>query len=88
MVGIIGNVAGWAGFGFAVRVLAMALEKRPLLDKPITHLATAAVFGGVGWYIYEAEHRQAELIQKRKRILLENRKRRAELEASRNATSE
>jgi hypothetical protein len=47
---------------------------------PITHAITAAVFGGVGAYVYHLEQRQLELIEKRKQVLLENRKRREEFE--------
>ena len=32
MSGIIPYVAGWAGFGFAVRVIALAIQKRPYLE--------------------------------------------------------
>ncbi|CAJ0633355.1 6735_t:CDS:2 [Entrophospora sp. SA101] len=78
--GIISNVGGFAIFGFSVRVFALALQNRPLLDRPITHVMSAVVFGGVGAYVYHLEQRQLELIEKRKQVLLENRKRREEFE--------
>ncbi|CAG8629491.1 10034_t:CDS:2 [Cetraspora pellucida] len=72
------TITGFAAFGVAVRAYALALERRPVFDNPITHVFTAAFFGGVGAYIYNAEQRQVELIEKRKQVLLANRKRRLE----------
>ncbi|CAG8534899.1 14128_t:CDS:2 [Funneliformis caledonium] len=80
MSGVVPYVAGWVGFGFTVRVVALAIQQRPLLQKPMTHALSAAFFGGVGSYIYYLEQRQLELIQKRKHTLLENRKRKREYE--------
>ncbi|RIA92022.1 hypothetical protein C1645_692051 [Glomus cerebriforme] len=80
MSGVIPYVAGWAAFGFAVRVVALGIQQRPFLEKPVTHAISTAIFGGIGSYIYYLEQRQLELIQKRKHTLLENRKRRREYE--------
>ncbi|CAG8494746.1 8477_t:CDS:2, partial [Racocetra persica] len=77
---LVTTVAGFTAFGVAVRAYALALERRPVFDNPITHVFTAAFFGGVGAYIYNADQRQMELIQKRKQVLLTNRKRRLEYE--------
>jgi len=54
-----------------------------LTTGPITHVISAAAFGGVGAYVYHLEQRQLELIEKRKQVLLENRKRREEFELAR-----
>ncbi|RGB42459.1 hypothetical protein C1646_683310 [Rhizophagus diaphanus] len=80
MSGVIPYVVGWSAFGFAVRVVALAIQQRPLLDKPATHALSTVFFGGVGSYVYYLEKRQLELIQKRKQTLLENRRRRREYE--------
>lgn len=32
MSGVIPYVVGWSAFGFAVRVVALAIQQRPLLD--------------------------------------------------------
>ncbi|PKC69578.1 hypothetical protein RhiirA1_415464 [Rhizophagus irregularis] len=65
MSGVIPYVVGWSAFGFAVRVVALAIQQRPLLDKPATHALSTVFFGGVGSYVYYLEKRQLELIQKR-----------------------
>ncbi|KAF0436085.1 hypothetical protein F8M41_004736 [Gigaspora margarita] len=84
---LITTVTGFAAFGVAVRAYALALERRPVFDNPITHVLTATFFGGVGAYIYHAEERQVELIEKRKQVLLANRKRRLENGADKAAAS-
>jgi len=81
MSGVIPYVAGWGAFGFTVRVVALGLQQRPFLEKPVTHALSTVFFGGVGAYMYHLEQRQLELIQKRKHTLLENRKKRREYEA-------
>jgi len=32
MPGVVPYVAGWIGFGFTVRVVALAIQQRPLLE--------------------------------------------------------
>ncbi|CAB4404981.1 unnamed protein product [Rhizophagus irregularis] len=46
MSGVIPYVVGWSAFGFAVRVVALAIQQRPLLDKPATHALSTVFFGG------------------------------------------
>ncbi|CAG8506058.1 9373_t:CDS:2 [Acaulospora colombiana] len=71
-MGLVTTIVGWAGFGVGVRALSNSIQGRP-------YFATL-FFSGVGTYIYFANERMEELIEKRKKILLENRKRRKELE--------
>ncbi|GBB98392.1 hypothetical protein RclHR1_03210013 [Rhizophagus clarus] len=80
MSGVVPYIAGWGAFGFAVRVVALAIQQRPFLEKPATHALSTIFFGGVGSYVYYLEKRQLELIQKRKHTLLENRRKRREYE--------
>ncbi|CAG8521226.1 13830_t:CDS:2, partial [Acaulospora morrowiae] len=83
IMGIVTTVTGWATFGVAVRVLSNSIQGRPYFAKPATHALTAVFFTGVGTYLYFANERLEELIEKRKKILLANRKHRKELEALR-----
>ncbi|CAB4391977.1 unnamed protein product [Rhizophagus irregularis] len=48
MSGVIPYVVGWSAFGFAVRVVALAIQQRPLLDKPATHALSTVFFGEEG----------------------------------------
>lgn len=63
------KIAGFAAFGVAVRAWALGIQKRPVFERPITHAATAAAFGTLGYCIYHWEIQQNELIEKRHKEL-------------------
>ncbi|CAG8456409.1 4869_t:CDS:2 [Ambispora leptoticha] len=85
MVGVVGHVTAWATFGVAVRAFALMIQRRPLFLNPSTHALTAAAFASAGYYIYQIEQRQYEIIAQRRKELLDKRELRKTMEAKRKA---
>ncbi|KAI8969188.1 hypothetical protein BDF20DRAFT_150019 [Mycotypha africana] len=76
------SVSGFAAFGVLVRTYALGLQKRPLFSNPSGHLLAAGVFGGVGYFFYNLQERQAAQIAEKKEILLKRRAQAENLAAS------
>lgn len=61
----------WARYSDSTNLFSLPAVVRSI--GPITHVATAAFFGVVGYGVYHAEHRQGELIEKKHREIAERR---------------
>ncbi|RMD40605.1 hypothetical protein DV735_g4543, partial [Chaetothyriales sp. CBS 134920] len=73
----------WAGFGVATRILQLGLEMRPFFQRGglWVYPIYAGVGGSFGYWLQGVEYRQVKLLQQRKEILIERRRRRAQREA-------
>ncbi|KAK5047069.1 hypothetical protein LTR84_007011 [Exophiala bonariae] len=73
----------WAGFGIATRFLQLGIEMRPFFQRGAlwVYPLFAGVGGSFGYWMKGVEDRQFKLLQQRKEILLEKRRRRAERDA-------
>jgi len=73
----------WAGFGVATRLVQLGIEMRPFFQRGYlwVYPLFAGIGGSFGYWLQGVEHRQLKMLQQRKEILLEKRKRRAEREA-------
>ncbi|KAI8881512.1 hypothetical protein K501DRAFT_222887 [Backusella circina FSU 941] len=78
---VITSVSGFAAFGVLVRTYALGLQKRPIFSNPSSHALTAGVFGAVGYFVYNLQERQNQLIAARKEVMVKNRARAEELAA-------
>ncbi|BFZ55834.1 hypothetical protein PYCC9005_002875 [Savitreella phatthalungensis] len=74
---LLANLAGWSAFGMLTRSFQLALQRKSQTETLHVTGVYAAVFGGVGYYLYNAEQRQKVLLQEKKEALLESRARRA-----------
>lgn len=70
--------------GVATRLMQLGIEMRPFFQRG--GLIWYPVFGSIGasfgWWLTGVEQRQVQMLQQRKNILVEKRKRRAEREAA------
>lgn len=75
--------------GVATRLMQLGIEMRPFFQRG--GLIWYPVFGSIGasfgWWLTGVEQRQVQMLQQRKNILVEKRKRRAEREAAEGETS-
>ncbi|ETN44989.1 uncharacterized protein HMPREF1541_09865 [Cyphellophora europaea CBS 101466] len=78
------KVLFWGAFGVATRLMQLGIEMRPFFQRG--GLIWYPVFGSIGasfgWWLSGVEQRQVQMLQQRKNILMEKRKRRAEREAA------
>jgi len=74
----------WAGFGIATRFLQLGIEMRPFFQRGSLWVYTlfAGVGGSFGYWMKGVEDRQMKMLQQRKEMLIEKRRRRAEREAT------
>ncbi|CAG8972038.1 hypothetical protein HYALB_00004902 [Hymenoscyphus albidus] len=76
------KVLFWSGFGIAVRVWQLGIEKRPFFNRG--SLWAYPLFGGVGgsfgYWMMGVEERQQAILGARRQSLLEKRARRDQLE--------
>jgi hypothetical protein len=75
--------------GVATRLMQLGIEMRPFFQRG--GLIWYPVFGSIGasfgWWLSGVEQRQIALLNQRKNILIEKRKRRAEREATEGETA-
>ncbi|GAA6016245.1 hypothetical protein JCM10207_000443 [Rhodosporidiobolus poonsookiae] len=67
---LLGYIAGFAGLGFGVRCYQLAIMKRNIFENLGGHALSTLAFGGVGYYAYNAEIYQRQLIADKKEQLL------------------
>src|SRR5205085_4885363 len=72
-----------ARIGIATRFLQLSIEMRPFFQRGSLWVYTlfAGVGGSFGYWLKGVEDRQMKMLQQRKEILIEKRRRRAEREA-------
>ncbi|KAG0259600.1 hypothetical protein BG011_002532 [Mortierella polycephala] len=70
------SIAGFTTFGVAARGLALTVQRRPIASGFGGYAISAAVFGGVGYFMHNLEQRQNELLKERMTVLTANRERR------------
>ncbi|KAF9962036.1 hypothetical protein BGZ70_008146 [Mortierella alpina] len=70
------SVAGFATFGVAARAVALTIQRRPIASGFGGYGLSVLAFGGIGYFAYGVEQRQAELLKERKDVLTANRERR------------
>ncbi|GAA5864727.1 hypothetical protein JCM8547_008287 [Rhodosporidiobolus lusitaniae] len=63
-------IAGFSALGFGVRCYQLAIMKRNIFENLGGHALSTLAFGGVGYYAYQAELRQRELLADKKEQLL------------------
>jgi len=73
----------WAGFGIATRFAQLGIEMRPFFQRGTlwAYPLFASIGGSFGYWLQGVEYRQMKLLQQRKEIIIEKRRRRAEREA-------
>ncbi|KAG7558252.1 hypothetical protein FFLO_02815 [Filobasidium floriforme] len=71
---LLANVLGFSAFGFATRCFQLGIQKKHMFEAPQTHLVAMAAFGAIGWGVYEMEGRQQIMIDQRRTMLLETRR--------------
>ncbi|KIW86328.1 hypothetical protein Z517_01724 [Fonsecaea pedrosoi CBS 271.37] len=73
----------WAGFGIATRFVQLGIEMRPFFQRGTlwVYPLFASIGGSFGYWLTGVEDRQVKLLQQRKQIIIEKRRRRAEREA-------
>ncbi|GAA5843445.1 hypothetical protein JCM11251_001409 [Rhodosporidiobolus azoricus] len=63
-------IAGFATLGFGVRCYQLAIMKRNIFENLGGHALSATAFGGLGYWAYNAEVSQRQLIADKKEQLL------------------
>jgi len=66
---LVTKIAGFTAFGVAVRTWALGIQKRPVFERPLTHAATGAAFGVLGYFVYHWEERQNVMIEQKHKEL-------------------
>ncbi|GAA5987195.1 hypothetical protein JCM11641_006055 [Rhodosporidiobolus odoratus] len=79
---LVSYIAGFATLGFGVRCYQLAIMKRNIFENLGGHVLSAGAFAGVGYYAYDLDARQRELIAEKKEQLLRMRERDETLLAS------
>jgi len=80
MSGIVGSLAGYFAFGAAVRWVQLGIQWRPYTAAHDLwgYPGYGAVAAGIGYFLIGMEERQMAILNDRKNLLLEKRKRAAE----------
>ncbi|GAA5888562.1 hypothetical protein JCM6882_008998 [Rhodosporidiobolus microsporus] len=63
-------IAGFATLGFGVRCYQLAIMKRNIFDNLGGHALSATAFGGLGYWVYNTEIYQRQLLAEKKEQLL------------------
>ncbi|EXJ78647.1 hypothetical protein A1O1_09048 [Capronia coronata CBS 617.96] len=74
----------WAGFGIATRFVQLGIEMRPFFQRGAlwVYPLFMGIGGSFGYWMQGVEERQIKMLQQRKELLIEKRRRRAEREAA------
>ncbi|KAJ3077896.1 hypothetical protein HK102_004872 [Quaeritorhiza haematococci] len=67
------EVAGWAATGFFIRSFALALQLRPVLERPHIHGVWALGFAGLGYAFSKWENSMLNELERQRDILVKRR---------------
>ncbi|AFR97997.1 hypothetical protein C343_01920 [Cryptococcus neoformans C23] len=70
---LLASILGFSAFGFGARCLQLGLQKRPIFDAFHGHAYAVIGFGMLGAGAYHVDQKQAELLTKKKKAMLEQR---------------
>ncbi|BEJ13572.1 hypothetical protein CspHIS471_0307460 [Cutaneotrichosporon sp. HIS471] len=70
---LLSTIIGFSAFGFGARCFQLGLQRRNMFSHPEGHIAAAAIFGTLGYFMYYGEQRQNELIAHKRKVLEANR---------------